>query len=137
VTMVVDIATRVVVRSTAMTSATMTRVFDATALYAALESRKDREHRSWRQLAELLGVSDHTVFTRLAKGQAPGVDVLLKLCGWLDASIEDFTDHEPVLAATHDAAARAVRERLGDRPGLPPQTVPAARAELDDARARV
>jgi DNA-binding phage protein len=110
------------------------RHLDTLALYAALESRKATRNMSWRELAQELELKDHTLFTRLSKGQAPGVDTVLTLCGWLEVPIENFTRGEVPSWDSREAAISAIRRRLQAQPGMSEERAAAARAVLEAAR---
>ncbi len=68
----------------------MKRDLNVDAFYGALESKKSELGVSWRGLAAELELSDHTVFTRMSRGQTPDVDTLLSLSGWLGVPLEDL-----------------------------------------------
>ncbi|MHB8719730.1 MAG: hypothetical protein ACYDAC_12705 [Candidatus Dormibacteria bacterium] len=109
------------------------RHFDGPALYAALDSRKDAVRLSWRELAQELELKDHTVFTRLSKGQLPGVDVLLTLCGWLGTSVEAFADGGGSVNNARAKDLELVRQRLGGLRGLHTDDATALRLVLEAA----
>lgn len=71
----------------------MKRELDIDSFYGALESKKSEQGLSWRKLAETLEM-DHTVFTRMSRGQVPPVSTLLTLSGWLGAQLDDFATGE-------------------------------------------
>lgn len=60
---------------------------DVEALYAALDSKRQVERLSWRELAHQLGVSPST-FTRMAQGRRPDVDTFAALLRWLGMPAE-------------------------------------------------
>ena len=66
----------------------MKRDLNVDAFYGALESKKSELGVSWRGLAAELGLPDHTVFSRMSRGQTPDVDTLLSLSGWLGVPLE-------------------------------------------------
>lgn len=68
----------------------MTSKFDIDAFYSVLESRKAQEGVSWRKLAHDLELTDHTVFTRMSRGQVPDMNTLLRLSRWVDVPLETF-----------------------------------------------
>lgn len=67
----------------------MKKQVDTTALYSALLEKKEAEGRSWRAIAEDLGLN-HAIFTRLYKGAKPDADALLTLTDWLGESPDRF-----------------------------------------------
>jgi hypothetical protein len=66
------------------------RELDVKALYAAVESKKGELKLSWRKLAEELELADHTVFTRMSRGQTPEIETVVALTDWLGLSVETF-----------------------------------------------
>jgi transcriptional regulator with XRE-family HTH domain len=69
---------------------------DVQALYATLDSKRDREEMSWRDVAKDLELSPST-FTRLAQGQRPDIDALATLLQWLQLDAQRFvkSEHPP------------------------------------------
>jgi transcriptional regulator with XRE-family HTH domain len=65
------------------------REVDVAALYSALDSKREADGLSWRELAREIGVN-HSIFTRLSKGHRPDVDTFVSLTGWLGLSPERF-----------------------------------------------
>jgi hypothetical protein len=72
----------------------MKRNLDVDAFYGALESKKSELGVSWRSLAAELELPDHTVFTRMSRGQTPDVDTLLSLSAWLGVPLETYAHGE-------------------------------------------
>jgi Bacteriophage CI repressor helix-turn-helix domain len=68
----------------------MKRNLDVDAFYGALESKKSELGVSWRSLAAELDLPDHTVFTRMSRGQTPDVGTLLSLSAWLGVPLETY-----------------------------------------------
>jgi hypothetical protein len=68
----------------------MKRDLDIDSFYGALESKKGELNISWRALATELELPDHTVFTRLSKGQVPDAATLLTLSAWLGVPLETY-----------------------------------------------
>lgn len=60
-----------------------------TALYAALDSKRQVAGLSWRQLAAALEIAPST-FTRMAQGLRPDVDTFATLLRWLGMRADDF-----------------------------------------------
>jgi hypothetical protein len=56
--------------------------FDTEALYTRLDRARRTQRASWRKVAAAAGVSPSAI-SRLAYGQAPSVDNLLRLLIWL------------------------------------------------------
>lgn len=61
------------------------------ALYAALDSKRDAERKSWREVAGELDVSP-SVLTRLAQGRRPDLDTYLAMVGWLGVNADSFVE---------------------------------------------
>ena len=71
------------------------RTVDVGALYNCLESKREGDGLSWREVARELDVN-HSVFTRLSQGKRPDVDTFMTLTGWLGLAAERFvTGPEP------------------------------------------
>lgn len=62
---------------------------DVNSLYSALNSKREKNKLSWRELAKELDVSPST-FTRMAKGQRPDVDAFATFVEWLDMPPKNF-----------------------------------------------
>lgn len=62
---------------------------DMTALYAALDRRRQAAAASWREVARDLDISPST-FTRLAQGRRPDVDTFATLLRWLGMPADAF-----------------------------------------------
>lgn len=62
---------------------------DVTALYAALDRKRQTVGWSWRELARELKISPSTL-TRMAQGRRPDVDTFATLLRWLGMSAEEF-----------------------------------------------
>jgi transcriptional regulator with XRE-family HTH domain len=69
----------------------MDRPIDVSALYGALDSKRNAERMSWRELARELDLSP-SLFTRLAQGRQPELNSYLSMTEWLNVSTEDFVD---------------------------------------------
>jgi transcriptional regulator with XRE-family HTH domain len=67
------------------------REVNVSALYSALDSKREAEGLSWRQVAGVLGLN-HSIFTRLSQGHRPDVDTFVTLTGWLGMAPERFVD---------------------------------------------
>ena len=92
---------------------------DPYALHAALDSKRRRANRSWRQLARELDVSPST-FSRMSQGRRPDVDTFGTLLQWLDMSAERFMRPSPEPGEKGDPVAMiSIHLRAGKnlRPG--------------------
>jgi transcriptional regulator with XRE-family HTH domain len=105
----------------------MQRGFDIDALFAVLESTKSMRGLSWRAVASEVGLPDHTVFTRMSRGQVPETETLWKLARWLDVPLETFADGA-VLGPDFPEPTGGMRS-AGEGVGEPDR--PAARRSLD------
>ena len=63
--------------------------FDDARFYDAIETRRQAENLSWRQLGRKLALSPST-FSRLARGRRPDVETFLRLLAWLDLPADTF-----------------------------------------------
>jgi hypothetical protein len=87
----------------------MKRDLNVDAFYGALESKKSELGVSWRGLATELGLPDHTVFSRMSRGQTPDVDTLLSLSGWLGVPLETYVHGEIVAPDSRSQTLEAIR----------------------------
>jgi transcriptional regulator with XRE-family HTH domain len=81
------------------------------AFYSALDSKREAEEKSWREVAREVLVN-HSVFTRLSQGHKPDVDTFLSLTGWLGSAPEHFVDgpeSSPPSEETVEIIARYLR----------------------------
>jgi transcriptional regulator with XRE-family HTH domain len=62
---------------------------DVARLYAALDSKRQVQRLSWRQLAQTVSVPAST-FTRMSQGLRPDVDAFTTLLRWLGMRADDF-----------------------------------------------
>lgn len=67
----------------------MKREVNVGALFGAIDSKRDAEGLSWRELASKLEISP-SVFTRLGQGSRPDVDTFLTLTSWLGVHPDRF-----------------------------------------------
>lgn len=65
-------------------------IVDVEALYGALNTKRDRQDISWRELANQLELSPST-FTRMAQGQRPDIDAFTTLLDWLGMPAHKYT----------------------------------------------
>jgi hypothetical protein len=90
----------------------MKRELDIDALYGALESKKSEAGISWRTLATELELPDHTVFTRMSRGQIPDAATLLSLAGWLGVPLETYARGEVMAPDTRQQTLESIRTFL-------------------------
>jgi hypothetical protein len=100
----------------------MKRELDIQALYAAVESKKSEFALTWRGLATELELGDHTVFTRMAKGQIPEPNTLLTLTGWLGLPLEDFARGDVVAPDSRRHTLEAINSFLRADKALAPES---------------
>ena len=62
---------------------------DIAAFYAALDTKRQQEGLSWRELAHRLEISPSTL-TRMAQGRRPDVDTFATLLRWLGMEADAF-----------------------------------------------
>jgi transcriptional regulator with XRE-family HTH domain len=80
----------------------MARVeFDVGAFYAALDSQRQSQRLTWKQVAEKSGVSASTL-TRMAQGRRPDVDSLAGLLKWSGLKAESFVSGDTTLHNSSD-----------------------------------
>jgi hypothetical protein len=108
----------------------MKRDLDIDALYGALESKKAELDISWRALANELELPDHTVFTRMSRGQVPDVDTLLTLSGWLGVPLETYAHGEVTAPDTRQNTLEAIRTYLRADKALTPDSADAITSVL-------
>jgi hypothetical protein len=73
---------------------------DITALYAAIDRKRQTKKKSWRALAVELEITPST-FTRMAQGLKPDVDTFATLVRWLGMPQDEFL--RPAPARTEEA----------------------------------
>lgn len=73
---------------------------DISALYAAVDRKRQAKGLSWRGLAAELKITPST-FTRMAQGMKPDVDTFAALVRWLGTTQEEFL--RPSLNRSEDA----------------------------------
>ncbi len=110
----------------------MKRDLDIDALYGALESKKSEQALSWRKLAEMLEM-DHTVFTRMSRGQVPPVSTLLTLSGWLGKPLENFATGDVATPDSRHDTLEAIHSFLRADKALEPQSADAIHSVLKAA----
>ena len=77
-----------------------------------LARRIDELGVSWRGLVTELGLPDHTVFSRMSRGQTPDVDTLLSLSGWLGVPLETYAHGEVVAPDSRPQTLESIRSFL-------------------------
>jgi DNA-binding MurR/RpiR family transcriptional regulator len=77
---------------------------DITALYAAIDRKRQAKKLSWRNLAATLQITPST-FTRMAQGLKPDVDTFATLIRWLGIPQEEFLRPAPSRAEDADPVA--------------------------------
>jgi hypothetical protein len=108
------------------------RELDIDAFYGALESKKSEQELSWRKLAETLEM-DHTVFTRMSRGQVPPVSTLLTLSSWLGKPLEHFANGEVTAPDSRQDTLEAIHSFLRADKALAPQSADAIHSVLKAA----
>lgn len=108
----------------------MKRNLDIDAFFGALESKKSEQEISWRKLAEGLEITDHTVFTRMSRGQIPPAGTLLTLSGWLGRPLEDFARGEVASPDSRQDTLEAIHSYLRADKNLAPESADAIASVL-------
>jgi transcriptional regulator with XRE-family HTH domain len=108
----------------------MKREFDIDAFFGALESKKSEQDISWRRLADQLEISDHTVFTRMSRGQVPPATTLLTLSGWLGVPLERFATGEVEAPDSRQDTLEAIHSYLRADKALAPESADAIASVL-------
>ncbi len=83
----------------------MRRKLDVGALYSCLESQREGDGLSWKQLADLLEL-DFSVFVALSEGKAPDVDSFLTMASYLSIGVERLS----IPSSTMKAVSRYQRQ---------------------------
>jgi len=105
---------------------------DLGALYSALDSKRQGEEISWRELAGRLELSP-SVFTRLAQGKRPELETYLTMVGWLGASADDFVEGEKPSQEEAQETVTAIATHLRADRALKPQSAEALESILRTA----
>jgi hypothetical protein len=108
----------------------MKRELDIQAMYAAVESKKSEVGLSWRKLADELDLGDHTVFTRMSRGQVPEINTLLSLSGWLGLPLDRFAHGEVAAPDTRRETMEAITSYLRADKALAPDSADAIASVL-------
>jgi hypothetical protein len=115
---------------------TLKRELDIDAFYGALESKKSEQNLSWRKLAQTLEM-DHTVFTRMSRGQVPPATTLLTLSGWLGRPLEHFATGEVEAPDARQDTLEAIHSFLRADKALAPESADAIHSVLKAAYAQL
>jgi transcriptional regulator with XRE-family HTH domain len=99
----------------------MNRLFDIPALYVALDSRRNKEGMSWRDLAGELNLSP-SIFTRLAQGSQPEVTSYVKMTSWLGVSMDDFVERKKPSESEARDTVEAIASYLRADKALKPES---------------
>jgi hypothetical protein len=108
----------------------MKRQLDIQAMYAAVESKKSEVGLSWRKLADELDLGDHTVFTRMSRGQVPEINTLLSLSGWLGLPLDRFAHGEMTAPDARRETMEAITSYLRADKALAPDSADAIASVL-------
>lgn len=79
--------------------------FDVEAFYAALDSQRQSQRMTWKQVAEESGVSASTL-TRIAQGRRPDVDSMAALSAWSGLKADSFIKREQDTQVESDPLAQ-------------------------------
>jgi transcriptional regulator with XRE-family HTH domain len=107
----------------------MKRHVDNGALYAALELKREEVGRSWRDIAQDLGVSPST-FSRLSKGGGVDTDTFVTLTGWLGVSPESFVVGEKASSERSEETMAVIASYLRADRNLKPRSATAIETVL-------
>jgi len=115
-------------------------LIDISALYVALDARRNKEGISWRTLASTLDLSP-SIFTRLAQGCQPEVNSYARMTSWLGVSMDDFIERNKPSEAEAENTVEAIASYLRADKALKPESakaietiVRAAYEEMADGR---
>jgi len=109
-------------------------LFDAEALYAALDAKRRSKDISWRKAAEEIGISASTL-TRMAQGAHPDVEGFGKMVRWLGEPADQFIaggQRRPRVAKTEDLRV-VVSRHLRASKELPPESARALETIIEAA----
>lgn len=115
----------------------MKREFDIDGFFAALDSKKAEQETSWRKLSDELELGDHTLFTRMARGQVPPANTLLTLAGWLGQPLEQFSSGEVSAPDSRQDTLEAIHSYLRADKALAPASADAIHSVLKAAYAQL
>lgn len=102
----------------------MRRQIDVSALYGALDSKRNARDLSWRSLAKQLGLSS-SVFTRLAQGHRPDFDNYLLMTEWLGVDLERFIGGQKPVEKEPEETVAAIAAHLRADESLKPESAKA------------
>lgn len=115
----------------------MKREFDIDGFFSALDSKKAEQETSWRKLSDELELGDHTLFTRMARGQVPPANTLLTLAGWLGQPLEQFSSGEVSAPDSRQDTLEAIHSYLRADKALAPESADAIHSVLKAAYAQL
>lgn len=102
----------------------MRREIDVSALYGALDSKRNARDLSWRALAKELGLSS-SVFTRLAQGSRPDFDSYIQMTEWLGVDLERFVGGKKPAETDPEETVAAIAAHLRADESLKPESAKA------------
>ncbi len=102
----------------------MDRLIDISALYVALDARRNREGKSWRELARELDLSP-SIFTRLAQGRQPEFASYARMINWLGVSMDDFIERKKPSEAEAEDTVETIASYLRADKALKPESAKA------------
>lgn len=102
----------------------MERKVDVAALHSALDSKRQSEKKSWRQLAAELDLSA-SVFTRLAQGRRPDLDSFVLMTGWLGQPADAFIEGDKPNEAEAQETVAVISTYLRADKALKPESAQA------------
>lgn len=105
--------------------------FDVEAFYSALDSQRQSQRMTWKQVAEESGVSASTL-TRMAQGRRPDVDSMAALLVWSGLDANSFVRGERSEQSGSDPLATITAYLRAD-PHLTPQSAAAIEAVVKAA----
>ena len=100
--------------------------FDVESFYAALDSQRQSQRLTWKQVAAQSEVSASTL-TRMAQGKRPDVDSLAALLQWSGLKAESFIKGDLAPQTTSDPLTQITAYLRADR-NLTPQGAAALEA---------
>jgi len=99
----------------------MRREIDVSALYGALDSKRNARNLSWRALAKEIGLSS-SVFTRLAQGRRPDFESYIQMTEWLGVNLERFIGGQKPTETEPEETVAAISAHLRADESLKPES---------------
>lgn len=99
----------------------MDRLIDISALHVAMDARRNREGKSWRELAKELDLSP-SIFTRLSQGREPEMVSYARMTSWLGVSMDDFLEHKKPSDAEAEDTVEKIASYLRADKALKPES---------------